>query len=321
MWRRIRSSNPGKETRDLQRKEAVTSEGALEQQTSVRVDANPPEICHFLRLPAELRLKIFAFTETRGNIIEVLNLPTVEIGQITQCYRTYSTNPTEHRLLYRLEPNADGEPETASASTQTKSGLGSWRKYVPKPTSTGRSQKLEKVKRCFSVHGLFVLPKVCRQVREDTHLLVYELNGFAFSAGNFNFRRALSAFQASLTAREMLAVYTLYWPFIDIVSHRRRLQDDGLESPLRQSCTEELRLFGALKKIVLRYFENDLRYLEGRWTEEEEQELKVILADRRSSRYQAPRELTRRVVMRSMVALIDRADTKVECERSWRAYF
>ncbi|KAJ8106461.1 hypothetical protein OPT61_g9522 [Boeremia exigua] len=230
---------------------------------------NKATTCHFLRLPTEIRLQIYAYADLGGHTIEVLHLPVIKIAQAKQCFRTYSSNPVDRELVYRLECANDQSRRAAERSHR----------------------------RCFSVHGLFALTSVCRQVRADTQVLVYELNAFAFSDGNYNYSSAIRGFTRSLSAREIAAVHTVYWPLVNGLMYQRNGQGRELEE-LDRSCAVELGALKGLERVVLRYFGSEFETVREKHSEAEAAELQSLLADRGGRDYAIKRQFRRTLAVR-----------------------
>lgn len=293
---------------------------------SAHRSSEAPKPCHFLRLPVEIRLQIYAYTDIGGHTIEVLNLPIVRTSECTQCYRTYSNNPIDHELVYRLESDVDEEYKKRLATEPLLPlGPATYVTQMARPWRTGwitrSSSHPTNRKRCFSVHGLFGLTSVCRQIRADTQLLVYELNAYAFSDRNYNYSSAIRAFTRSLTEREIAAIHSIYWPLMNILLLPGNLRDAQLEEPDQTNCSKELKSLTGLKSVVLRHFGNGFHYVAERHVEEEKQELERMFAERGRQNYAVVRRFLRMVAVRRISALIDREDVKIECERSRSANF
>src|SRR5690242_4619537 len=136
-----------------------------------------PTTCHFLCLPTKTRLQFYANTDIGGRIIEVPNIPIIQTSCGVQCFRIYSTNPTDRELVCRLECQDDEKLERLSpAEVPPHKPPRTW-SYIPgpiiysMPSARGNlTSSVEPVKRrrCFSVHGLFCLKRVCRQTRVGT---------------------------------------------------------------------------------------------------------------------------------------------------------
>lgn len=182
------------------------------------------------------------------------------------------------------------------------------------------SAELVKRRRCFSVHGLFGLTSVCRQIRADTQVLVFELNAFAFTDENYSYSSAIRAFSSSLSKREIAGVHTIYWPLVNILVYRQSLHGVKLEEPDR-SCSEELGALTGLKKVVLRHFGSAFDSTATKYSEAEAQELKALLAEPGAEQYICERQYRRMLAERAMKELVASKDVEVRCERSWRANF
>lgn len=278
-----------------------------------------PGIRHFLRLTVETRLQIHVYTDIGGHTIEVLNLPIIQTSQGTQCYRTYSTNPIDHKLLYQLELKEDERyvNGTQIISTSRRRWLSPGR---TSPSELSSSSELAKRKRCFSDYALFSLSSVCRQTRADPQVLVYELNTFAFSDGHYNYSRAIRAFTRSLTERKLSVIHTIYWPLVTVLVYRRSLRGEKVEEP-ESACAEELRALKGLKRVVLRYGGPEFNSLADRHNEGEKMELRGLLAANGRWDYALEREFRRTLAVRAMKAVIARDDVTMECEKTWRAAF
>ncbi|UPX14231.1 uncharacterized protein EKO05_0004720 [Ascochyta rabiei] len=284
MWNHL--SGDGHSPQD----EEVTSEQALERQQSVSEEApKTTGICPFLRLPTELRLQIYGYTDIAGHTIEVLNLPVLQTQQGIKCYRTYSTNPISHHLVYRLEHEND----------------------IPAPT---------KRKRCFSVEGLFSLTSVCRQTRAETHLSVYKLNSFAFSVEYFNYGRAIHAFTHPLPEREVSSIHCLYWPLLQARVFQQSLHDARIEGS-GWTCVEELRALKGLNKVVLRHKATDVEKTPDEYSEDEAKELESLFAVRSGAEYIVERQFRRTLAVRGMAKLVGSERVELVCQKTWRAAF
>lgn len=236
-----------------------------------------------------------------------------------QCYRTYSTDPTDHRLLFRVELKEDEKYEKGTKITSA-----SRRKWLsPGRTSpselTSSSEPAKRV-RCFSVHGLFGLTSVCKQTRADLQVLVYELNSFAFSDGYYNYSRAVRAFTSSLTSHELSVVHTVYWPLVSILAYRRSLRGEKVEGP-DSTCAEEFGALEGLKRLVLRYGGPEFSNFTDKHTEEERAEFRNLLAAHGGWDYALERDFRRTLAVRIAKALVVTKGVTIECEKTWRAAF
>lgn len=267
------------------------------------------EPCRFLRLPIEIRLQIYAYTNIVGNTIEVLNLRIIRSQQELKYYPSYSTDPADHELLYRLEVGADKRHEMEYPRVDKSEATPF--KYVWGGLFSRRRQ-LPTRKMCFSVHGLFALTSVCRQIRAETHLLVYEHNEFAFAKDNYNYRGAIRALIRTLTEREASAIRTICWPLADVVQDRSSLRGKNLDGPQRD-CFEELRALKGLKKVVLRQHMLDSGYKASNYTAEENEELNRRVAERSREAYSVQRIFVREIAVQDTKRLIRREDVQVEC--------
>ncbi|KAF2632452.1 hypothetical protein BU25DRAFT_487943 [Macroventuria anomochaeta] len=327
MWKKLRSLTFDNDDQDLQEEGVATSGRASEEQSTAEAKSDKSTICHFLRLPTEIRLQIYAYSDIAGHTIEVLNLPIIQTSRATQCYRTYSTNPIDHELVYRLESKDDNhygkKPQPKPTRNWGYSGPAICvmpRSGRTSPSELSSSSEPTKRKRCFSVHGLFSLTSVCRQTRADTQSLIYEVNTFAFSDGNYNYSSAIRAFTQSLTEREVSVIHTIYWPLMNVLVYRRSLHGVSLEEPDR-ACVEELRALKGLKRVVLRYCGSEFNNIADKHSEYEKMELEGLLAEKGGWDYAVKRQFQRTLAVRGMKALIGREDVEVECEKTWRANF
>lgn len=159
---------------------------------------------------------------------------------------------------------------------------------------------------------------MCRQIRADTHLLVYEHNAFAFTDGNYNYSSAISAFTKSLTEREVAAVHTIYWPLVNVLVYRHCLHGAQLEEPDRR-CAKELGSLTKLEKVILRYWGNEFN-IADKHSEAEANELRALLAPHGGWNYHVEKEYRRTLGVRAMKALLAR-EIEVQCEKSWRVCF
>lgn len=278
-----------------------------------------PGICHFLRLPIEIRLQIYTYTHIGGHTIEVLNLPIIQTSRGTQCYRTYSANPIDHQLLYRLKLKEDERyiNRTQIISTSRRRWLSPGR---TSPSEQSSSSELAKRKRCFSVYGLFSLSSVCRQTRADLQMLVYELNTFTFTDGHYNYSRAIRAFTRSLTERKLSVIHTIYWPLVTVLVYRRSLRGEKVEEP-ESACAEELRALKGFKRVVLRYGGPEFNSLADKHNKGVKMELRGLPAANGRWDYALEREFRGTLAVRAVKALIARDDVTIECEKTWRAAF
>lgn len=274
----------------------------------------------------EIRLQIYGYTDLVGHTIEVLNLPILQTSQGTQCYRIYNSSPIDHELVYRLErhndePYREVQPTSKSYSQShfpAPPGVHVCR--MPRPGRLGRSTEPIKRKRCFSAHGLFSLTSVCRQVRAETHLLVYERNSFAFSDGNYNYSSAIRAFTETLDERELSSIHTIYWPMINALLYQRSIHGENIDEPDR-ACVEESRALKGLKRVVLRYIGSDIHNVTNKASEYEAKELKAIFAERGRWDYLVETEFRITLAIRGMKALLGSEDVEIVCDKTWRAAF
>lgn len=172
--------------------------------------------------------------------------------------------------------------------------------------------------RCFSIHGLFSLTSVCRQIRAETHLLVYECSAFAFSGGNYNYARAIRAFTQSLTERELSAIRTICWPLLGALSFQRSLR--GVESgePDR-ACVEEIRALTGLRRVVLRFGAVDLN-VRIEYSDAEVAELERLVEEAGGEIYATERRFRRMLAVRGMKMLLAKEEVEVECEKMPRLW-
>lgn len=168
--------------------------------------------------------------------------------------------------------------------------------------------------RCFSVHGLFGLTSVCKQIRADTHLLVYRLNCFSFSEVNHNYGSAIRTLISTLTEREISAILSVYWPLINVVRCRPSPQGTSCDGS-EPNCTDELRALKGLQKIVLRHSGSESDYIAGNYTWAEQEELHRQIAERSNEIYSVKREFVRAVAAQDMMAFIKKEDVMVECKK------
>jgi hypothetical protein len=248
---------------------------------------NPPrkEVCHFLRLPTELRLQIYSYTNLGGHTIEILHLPVSQhpFYDTKTCHpnSSSSAHPTTRQLLYRLETREQLTPK----------------------------------ERCFSINGLFALTSVCRQTRMETALLIYKLNAFSFSDAHYNYASAVRVWTASLHSRELHAVRTLYWPLRQALVFQHSVHGVGMRDPDR-ACEEELRALSGLEKVVLRYSAADVGRRVGEFSVEERRVLDGLFGEADQAwDYAIEREFRRRLAVRGMVRLVGRDGVDVLCEK------
>ncbi|KAJ4986063.1 hypothetical protein SVAN01_08436 [Stagonosporopsis vannaccii] len=332
MWEALRSLTLKEEDHSAQEGKGdddSTSEREPEERPTTEGREPRSKTCHFLRLPTEIRLQIYAYTDIGGHTIEVLNLPIIQTSKGVQCFRTYSTNPIDHELVYRLECPDDEhsvKPSPAEAPLKPLRSRGYLSGSItcgmprPRAGTSYCSAEPAKRRRCFSVHGLFALTSVCQQIRTDTQVLVYELNAFTFTDGNYNYSSAIRAFTSSLTQREIAAIHTLYWPLVNVLVYRQGLHGVKLEEPDR-SCTEELGALKGLDMVFLRHFGPGFDSVAIKYSDAEAQELKEILAGHGAHAYAVEREYQRTLAVKTMNVLLARKHVEVHCERSWRANF
>lgn len=264
-------------------------------------------------------MEIYAYTNIGGNTIEVLSLPTVQTSCGAQCYRTWSTDPIEHRLLFRIELKEN--EKVAKRSNVTSTPRRRW--LVPGRTSPSEltsSSGPPKRRRCFSVYGLFSMASVCRQTRADLQLLVYELNSFAFSDKHYNYSRAMRAFTKSLTERELSSIQAIHWPLVNVLAYRHNLRGEKVEEP-DSTSVEELRNLPGLTRVVLRYGGPEFNSLADKPNEEERLELQGLVKTNGGWDYALEREFRRTMAARTARALIEREDVRIRCEKTWRAAF
>ncbi|KAF3031677.1 hypothetical protein E8E12_002574 [Didymella heteroderae] len=325
MWKALRSLMFGESTRE-QVKEAESEEGvtsgqkdAPEPNSDAQLSSRTPDMCQFQRLPTEMRMRIYSFTDIGSNTIEVLNLPTIQTSCGLQCYHTYSTDPVERRLLYRVELKEDEKYDKVTEVTSA-----SKRKWLTprqtRPSELSGSSKPAKRRRCFSVHGLFSLTSVCRQTRADLQILVYELNSFAFSDRHHNYSHAIREFDRSLAERELSTIHTIYWPLLNVLVYRRSSRGEKVEE-LDSACAEVLKNFKGLERIVLRYGGPEFNSLADKHNDEERIELQGLLEANGGWDYALGRDFRRKLAVRTAKGLIARENVVIECEKTWRAAF
>ncbi|XPS73910.1 hypothetical protein M3J09_006040 [Ascochyta lentis] len=289
MWMNLWNRQSGGSDHSPQEEEMTSEQASKERQSISEPVPEKPGTCHFLRLPTELRLQIYAYTDLANQTIEVLNLPIQPTEQGPQCHRTYSTDPSEHHLLYRLERGSD----------------------VP---------YARKQKRCFSIHGLFSLTSVCSQTRSETNLSVYELNAFAFSSENYNYGTAIRAFTLSLSKRQLSVVRCVYWPLLQARIFQQNLHGVRIEG-CEWACVEEFRALTGLERVVLRYKATDVEKRLHEYSEDEAVELEGLLAERRGGDYVVQRVFRRTLAVRGMEKVVGSDAVDVVCRKTWRAAF
>ncbi|KAF3048794.1 hypothetical protein E8E11_010003, partial [Didymella keratinophila] len=300
MWEALRSltfrdSSRVQETEEVEKGVTSAPTSAPDPKPDAQLLSNKTGICVFLRLPAEIRLHIYSYTDIGGNTIEVLSLPTVHTSSGTQCYRTYSTDPVEHQLRFRVECKDDKKYAKSNEVTPTlrRRWLAPGHTSPPELTSSSTPVKRK------------------RQTRADLQLLVYELNSFAFSDKDYNYGRAIRAFTSSLTERELSTIQTVHWPLVNVLVYRRSLRGDRVEEP-DKTCAEELRSLRGLNRIVLRYGGPEFNSLADKYNEEERIELRGLLEANGGWDYGLERDYRRTLAVRTAQALIAREDLTIK---------
>jgi hypothetical protein len=250
-----------------------------------------------LRLPAELRNQIYSHLDLGGHTIQIISKSSNEVRIISNLTcPIHDPNKGQRRLWYRVEQVTDQEYLSSNG------------KYSP---ITGPR------KQCASLQALFALPHVCRQLRAETTLLIYELNSFAFSDKAYNYSRAIKQWTQSLDAREKAAVNSICWPlrqarnFYQFSQHAQAMQLPD------RACTEELRSLVNLKKVVLRSIATDVGM--AKLSPSEYAELEALYVARGVRGYSTEREFRRSLAVRGMREQLGLAEVDIRCEKTWRA--
>jgi hypothetical protein len=176
-------------------------------------------------------------------------------------------------------------------------------------------------KRCASVQGLFVLPRVCRQIRADTMLLHFAGPSFAFSDRRYNYAKAMPGFLQALSAREKKAVRSIYWPLRQAREFYHCGESGKVMTPPDKAFQTEFGKLPNLERVVLRYVATDVG--SARLKGSDLEEYQALIADVVvGERYRAENVFRRELAMRGMRRqLSDREGLTVECEQTKKAAF
>jgi hypothetical protein len=253
-----------------------------------------------LRLPAELRNQIYSYLDFGTNqVIEVTSLSTIEYNVLDASGVPLRHNPynANNQVWFRFEQAADEEFSVAKLNIDTRR------------------------KRCASVQGLFVLPRVCRQIRADTMLLHFAGPSFAFSDRRYNYAKAMPGFLQALSAREKKAVRSIYWPLRQAREFYHCGESGKVMTPPDKAFQTEFGKLPNLERVVLRYVATDVG--SARLKGSDLEEYQALIADVVvGERYRAENVFRRELAMRGMRRqLSDREGLTVECEQTKKAAF
>ncbi len=187
----------------------------------------------FLGLPAELRIQIYAYIFS-GHNIEVFLYDRRTEQDASDNNTVSDLDARYQRLLFRIEEFGDQRNTRDHLKAQQKGSL----------------------------HALFPLANVCRQVRAEVGLSLYEGNTFAFLDYSRNYAVALPTWLASLHAKERNAISALAWPERQARKYQRPVMytDGGHLGPPDRDCSGEFTELTGLKRVELRV-EGDWRAL------------------------------------------------------------
>jgi hypothetical protein len=253
-----------------------------------------------LRLPAELRNQIYSYLDFGTNqVIEVTSLSTTEYNVLDASGVPLRHNPynANNQVWFKFEQAADEEFSLAKLNIDTRR------------------------KRCASVQGLFVLPRVCRQIRADTMLLHFAGPSFAFSDRRYNYAKAMPGFSQTLSARERAAVRSIYWPLRQAREFYHCGESGKVMTPPDKAFQKEFGELPNVERVVLRYVATDVG--SARLTGSDLEGLRALIADVVvGERYRAENVFRRELAMRGMRRqLSDREGLIVECEKTKKAAF
>ncbi|CAO2655120.1 Nn.00g101840.m01.CDS01 [Neocucurbitaria sp. VM-36] len=262
-----------------------------------------------LRLPAEIRNQICTYLDLGGHTIEVLHASDKTVDILDESggrVHNSASSRSWQRLFFRIELNGDSK-NTTTPPKPPLLGIGQGKRIYP-----------IKRKRCASIPGLFSLPQVCRGLREDTLLLLYELNTFAFTDNSYNYSEALRSWVLSLDAPQKDAIRSISWPLRQAREYQRMLNGLPMEAPDRD-CSAEFAELSGLTNVVLRWVPTDIG--NGALSFSELAELSREYVRCGGGNYHIQRAFRRSLAQRGMQIQVNRADVQIEHVNTWRARF
>lgn len=166
--------------------------------------------------------------------------------------------------------------------------------------------------------ALFPVAQVCRQLRNETRMMVISGNGFAFSGEGYDYVAAVELFVRSLTARERSAVRCIYWP-LSHASDFHHANTKQLITPPRDpaACVNALRSLAGLRRVVLRYEATDVGG--AKLSEEEKEEIWDFSGREGKWDYAAERKFRRELAVRGMRKVLANEAMEIVYEKTWRA--